>query len=191
MRILFLMMLLIPSLCLADSFEITKNGIVYLCTSEAQPDPNGASDCVSKAYAGPFNQQQALQLCQGAYSTAPADCAAKAYAGPLSLDQAVNLCIRATSTGPADCVDSAYAGPFSLTQAIELCSDDGSLATSQCAIRAYAGPYSLQQAIDLCRRSPHLVNPALIEMHQEAKIGFQEVLNKAMIKAGKRSLSSP
>jgi hypothetical protein len=167
-----------------DSFEIVKNGQTYLCTAEAT-DPNGAVECVNKAYSGPFSKDESLRLCAGARSTAPADCAIKAYNGPFSKDEALRLCTGAVlSTGPADCATAAYAGPFSKDESLRLCAGNSTLATAQCAIRAYAGPYNKEQAIQLCRNgNPALVSVGLAALLGESRSGFGAVVDKAKLKA--------
>lgn len=135
----------------AQTVETIINGQRYLCTPQAQ-DPGGAGRCADVAYRGPFSREEALRLCQGARTDAPAQCALQAYRGPFSTAQAIELCTGAFTPGPSECALTAYRGPFSITQALELCSHPAaSVATAQCALDAYRGPYTVEEAISLCR----------------------------------------
>jgi hypothetical protein len=135
----------------AQTVETIINGQRYLCTPQAQ-DPGGAGRCADVAYRGPFSREEALRLCQGARSDAPAQCALQAYRGPFSTAQAIELCTGAFTPGPSECALIAYRGPFSVIQALELCSHPAaSAATAQCALDAYRGPYTVEEAISLCR----------------------------------------
>jgi hypothetical protein len=175
-----------------DSFEVTKNGIVYLCQAETSTNPGGnAADCANDAYSGPYSRDESLQLCQGARNNGPAECGKKAYAGPYSKVESIQLCIGARDVGPADCGAKAYAGPFSKAETLLLCARGGSVATADCAIRAYAGPYSKQQAIDLCRSNPELINVALRQLHSESTMGFASVMQKSLSKAALRNELEP
>ena len=121
----------------AQTVETIINGQRYLCTPQAQ-DPGGAGRCADVAYRGPFTRQEALRLCQGARTDAPAQCALQAYRGPFTTEQAIALCSGAFTIGPVECALTAYRGPFTITQALELCSHPAaSAATSQCALDAY------------------------------------------------------
>lgn len=156
-----------------DSYYDTRNGRRYLCTfvgeagcrqdsdcssseicrsGRCEPNPSGAVDCVDKAYSGtPFSRDEAAQVCQGSYSTAPAECAIAAYAGPLSKADSITLCQRTTNAeGPLACYNKAYAGPFSASESLSLCRGASSTAPADCAIKAYAGPYSKEEALRMC-----------------------------------------
>lgn len=146
----------------ADSFTIIRGGNEYLCQQvQNRPDPNVQVRCANRAYNGPFSKDQAMRLCQGALSEAPADCGIRAYNGPFAAEQAVELCREATGTGPADCGIRAYNGPFSQVQALRLCRRTGTVQNADCAIQAYS-PYSAEEAIRLCvATDPTLVMRAL------------------------------
>lgn len=153
MTIVFLIISFISSLAISDPsgpFEVTKDGYVYQCTVKTTSGSTGAVDCANKAYAGPFNKEESIQLCRGATSTAPADCAILANRGPFSRSEAVELCSFAISEGPAICAKKANAGPFSRADSISLCAGRGTEATADCAIKAYNGPYSKTESIALC-----------------------------------------
>ncbi len=136
-----------------DSFDMTQNGRAYRCQAVSPSPGTGGSavDCADRAYNGPFNRDQSMQLCAGSFNTGPADCAIRAYAGAFNLDQALSLCTGAYNTGPVDCANRAYSGPFNIPQALQLCSGIGTTALADCAIRAYAGPYTIDESIRLCR----------------------------------------
>lgn len=162
----------------AQTVETIINGQRYLCTPQAQ-DPGGAGRCADVAYRGPFTREEALRLCQGARTDAPAQCALQAYRGPFTTEQAIALCSGAFTIGPVECALTAYRGPFTITQALELCSHPAaSAATSQCALDAYRGPYSVEEAISLCRLrksneeserlSKRLVEELIIEANRKA-----------------------
>ena len=169
-----------------DPFDLVQEGIRYHCVSEPV-DPGGILACVDMAYAGPFSREEAIALCAGATSTAPAVCAFQAYAGPFTKIQSLLLCTHAVSAGPAECAAKAYSGPFSKDESVTLCQERGSVANAECAVRAYAGPYTKEEAIKLCRSSAGLVNRALISLHGENVLGFVSVLNRAMRKAELRN----
>lgn len=116
----------------ADSFTIIRDGRKYQCTSTDSRDPGGTIECAEEAYRGPFSKEEAMRLCTGSYSTAPARCA----------------------------ID-AYRGPFSKEEAIRLCTGGGSTATAECAIKAYQGPYSKEEALRICRAEPRLMMRSL------------------------------
>jgi hypothetical protein len=177
-----LAMLGLASAAVADSFTIIRDGKDYLCQETSPQDPGAIVDCADMAYKGPFNREQATQLCAGATSTAPAQCGIRAYQGPFNIEQSLTLCKRSRTTGPADCAASAYAGPFNQAQSIRLCARDGSLAHADCAKKAYAGPYTLDQAVDLCRSHPGLVSKSLDLLLSSPAMMNQIKLNKSFDK---------
>jgi hypothetical protein len=167
-----------------DSFDIVKDGRTYTCRAQTPSSPGGSVDCANKAYSGPFNRDESLALCQGAYDTSPADCANKAYSGAFNKQEAISLCIGARSVGPADCANKSYSGPFNKDESVTLCKNDGSIARAECAIRAYSGPYSKEQAIQLCiGTNPAMMNVVLKDLNKERAVGFDAILKRANSKA--------
>ena len=163
----------------ADSFTVIRDGQEYLC-QPTSVDPGAGVECVNRAYNGPFTRDEAMQLCSGARSTAPADCAIRAYNGPYSKAEAIQLCTRARSTGPVDCATKAYNGPFSKAESLNLCSGDTTVANADCAIKAYNGPYSKEEAIRMCKYQPLLVMRSLnlIEQSTDLKEKVQLIKSK-------------
>lgn len=165
----------------AQTVETIINGQRYLCTPQAQ-DPGGAGRCADVAYRGPFTRQEALRLCQGARTDAPAQCALQAYRGPFTTEQAIALCSGAFTIGPVECALTAYRGPFTITQALELCSHPAaSAATSQCALDAYRGPYSVEEAISLCR---------LQKSNEKSERLSKSLLEELIIEANRKAVLS-
>lgn len=170
----------------ADSFTVIRDGTEYLCqsTGSAPIDPAPSGSCANKAYSGPFNKSESIDLCTGARDEAPADCGIKAYSGPFNKSESIQLCKRARSTGPADCANMAYSGPFNKSESLELCSVRGTIAHADCAIKAYSGVYSKQEAIQLCKANPQLALRSLnlIESSEDLKSKVQNI--KAQMNLG-------
>jgi hypothetical protein len=168
---LLLIALLLPALASADGFEIIQDGKKYWCES-AHTDPGQAAACATTAFQGPFSQAQAIRLCQGATSVAPAHCGIKAFQGPFNQDQAVELCNRAISNAPADCAIKAFQGPFNHAQSVRLCRRARSTAPADCAIQAFQGPYNADQAVELCSGgAPDLV----LKLLREAQLKTERI----------------
>ena len=183
MKFIFCVLTFTTGFCLsanADSFNLIKDGKNYLCTQTDTPVPpppppdNGAAiACGNKAYAGPFNREESIRLCAGAYDVGPADCGIRAYAGPFSKGEAVQLCTGTRKfTGPADCGIKAYAGPFNKDESVRLCAVTGTVQAAECAISAYAGPYNKEEAVQLCRQNSVLMLKALklLEQSEDAQL---------------------
>ncbi len=171
-----------------DTFDVVKNGRTYTCYSQPPtqpvPAPGGAVDCANKAYSGPFNRDESLALCQGAWDESPALCANKAYSGPFNKQESISLCIGARSQSPADCANKAYSGPFNKDESVTLCKHDGSVERADCAIRAYSGPYNKEQAIRLCMgTNPSLMSAVLKDLVKETSVGFAAIVDRANAKA--------
>lgn len=152
---------LLFSIAHADSFEIIRDGRVYLCTSDEIPDSNGSIDCTDEAYRGPFTLVESKEICEGANTKGPALCAIKAYAGPFARRESIDLCKGAKTQGPADCAIALYNGPFSKSESLGFCTKSSTKAHADCALKAYAGPYSKAEALRLCKADPMLVMRAL------------------------------
>lgn len=169
----FLTMNTLFSIANADSFTIIRDEKEYLCEQTGRIDHGGYDDCIQKAYRGVFTAEEAVQICTGARSTAPAECASNAYLGIFTREESIALCIYSrSSTGPVDCATKAYAGPFSREETIELCSGNTTGANAECALKAYAGPYSRSEAIRMCKgQYPQLVlrSLELIEKSRDLK----------------------
>lgn len=170
----------------ADSFTFIREGREYLCqaTGAIPPrDPDGNLDCVDHAYRGPFSKEEAMRMCQGSYSTAPAQCATEAYRGPFSKEEAIELCLGTHSaSGPVDCATTAYRGPFSKEESVKLCYRSGTLDVAECAIRAYRGPYSKEEALRLCRQEPGVMlrTLKLMESSSDMQIKIQQFKNQVL-----------
>ncbi len=166
----------------ANELEMIIDGETYRC-EKVQSSGTTAADCVDMAYKGPFNRDQAIQLCQGQSSVAPAECGIQAYRGPFNTDQAIELCKKARSTGPSQCGIDAYSGPFNTSQAIELCKNGGNLERSECAKKAYQGPYSSDEAVQLCKsNSASLVIRSLMLLESSPEMRQRVQLIKSQIK---------
>ncbi len=167
-----------------QTVETTINGVRYSC-HPVGGNPGSGYDpiaCGEVAYRGPFTREEAMRLCAGARSDAPANCAIKAYAGPFSKEESINLCIRAFSVGPSECALKAYAGPFSKEESLYLCgSPRASVTTADCAIRAYAGPYSREESIRMCKESYGI--HAKLNISGVSKADFEDLLIQANEKA--------
>ncbi|MBL7717168.1 MAG: hypothetical protein JNL01_17015 [Bdellovibrionales bacterium] len=139
----------------SSGFQIVQSGVTYQCNPVSGSGSPGAGtvDCVDRAYQGPFSRSESQEICQGAWSTAPAECAIRAYAGPFSRQESIDLCKGAVvlTDGPDACAKKAYAGPFSREQALKIC-QGGTVANADCAIKAYAGPYTKDEAVKMCSR---------------------------------------
>lgn len=174
MRTLVVALLLsVAGSALAQTVDIDINGRPYTCTprSGGSLPGNGAGECATVAYQGPFSRDESIRLCTGARTDAPARCAIKAYQGPFSKEESLNLCTGAHSVGPADCAVKAYQGPFSKAESLSLCSSAwADVATADCAIRAYQGPYSREEALRMCRGSKSLGGEMLLSKEESDKL---------------------
>lgn len=104
-----------------DSFYVTQDGRQYLCRATDGGTPGGdPTDCIAKAYQGPFSRTESIELCDGANDTGPADCAMKLYAGPFSKDESLQEC-KGGTLRRANCVLKAYAGPYSKQESLQIC----------------------------------------------------------------------
>ena len=94
--------------------------------ARAQERSQGALACYQQAEREvSLSSEQALRLCQGAVSAAPAECyiASRAPATFLDTEAAIELCRCTTSTGPVSCYVRADRETFLDTQQIlQLCS---------------------------------------------------------------------
>lgn len=163
----------------ANELEMIIDGETYRC-EKVQSNGTTAADCVDKAYKGPFSRAEAMELCQGQNSVAPADCGIQAYQ-KLSTKEAIVLCKKARNAGPALCQADAYNGPFNTAQSIELCMNGGNLERSECAKKAYQGPYSTDEAVQLCKgNSASLVirSLLLLESSPDARERVQLIKSK-------------
>ena len=153
LSLLLLVQLMAPSVKAQGVITTQFNGVPYTCTPTAGGSSvpgAGAAQCAATAYQGPFSQAQAIALCAGASSQAPAVCAAAAYQGPYSLEQALAICTGAINNSPFECANAAYRGPFSLAQSMQLCRAAYSNGPVDCALKAYQGAYNLEQSLRLC-----------------------------------------
>lgn len=153
---LFFLVLAAANTASADSFTIIREGQEYLCqatTSIPPHNPNGALECIDDAYRGPFSREEAVRICQGANSKAPAECATEAYRGPFSKEESLRLCARV-----------------------------GTREMAECAIRAYQGPYTREESIRICRQEPGLTIRALklMESSSEMKFKIQQFKSRSL-----------
>jgi hypothetical protein len=92
-------------------------------SSLAREPAQGALACYQRAEREvSLSSEQALRLCRGATSTAPADCyaASRAPATLLSAEDAIDLCRCTTSTEPVSCYQRADDETFLGTREILL-----------------------------------------------------------------------
>ena len=182
LSILFALTTLASLPAFADSFQIIRDGISYTCRADTitPVDPGGSLACVDRAYSGPFNRDESMEICAGARTTAPADCAIQAYTGPFNKAESIALCKGARSQGPSECAITLYAGPFSKDEALNFCGINSTKAHADCAIKAYQGPYSREESLRLCKADPQLLLKALkiIEKSRDAQIEVLKIKSK-------------
>ncbi|MNJ98546.1 hypothetical protein D3C87_163130 [compost metagenome] len=158
----------------ADFFTIIRDGQEYRCTAQTPRSPEGAMECVNDAYRWILSKEEAFQLCQGAYSKAPASCAKNAFRYIFDRTESIELCQGSrTDTGPVDCAKKAFSWILSREEALHLCKGNGSLATVDCVKKAYSGIYSKEEAIRLCKSEPLLVMQTLKLV--ERSVEFHEI----------------
>jgi hypothetical protein len=80
----------------------------------------GPAECAQKAYSGPFNMDESLQLCRQTGTTANADCAIRAYSGPYSKEESIRLC----RTNPNLMMRSLNLTPLNFDKVKEIKSDE-------------------------------------------------------------------
>lgn len=142
----------------SSGFQVVQGGVTYQCTpiSGGGTSPGtGAVDCANRAFQGPFSRAESQEICQGAWSEAPALCAIRAFQGPFSRQESIDLCKGAIvlTDGPDACATKAFQGPFSRAESLRLCAG-GTVANFDCAIKAFQGPYSREESIKMCAARP-------------------------------------
>lgn len=168
----------------AEAVIIDIGGVRHQCT----PIGNGnAVQCYQTAYNGPYSKDEAMLICAGAWSEAPAKCGIEAYRGRFSKAESISLCQGATTdTGPIDCANLAYNGPFSKTESLSLCSNNGSERTATCALEAYQGPFSKEEAIKMCKNSRERLDKSLMSEKQYSKEELSVLIEEVNLKAFER-----
>lgn len=173
----------------ADSFTLIRDGKEYQCVATSPSNPGGNIDCVNSAYSWIFTKEEALQLCQGATTIAPASCAKKAYSYILSREESIQLCQRSTSEEePLNCFKAGYSWILNRNEALNLCSRNGTTANVDCVKKAYSGIYSKEEALRLCKAQPLMMMQTLQLMESSAE--FQKMKFMKEEKALRLPLSS-
>lgn len=183
MKFLVSLFMFVSVSAFAEPIIIEIGGVRHQCT----PIGNGnAASCFNIAYAS-FSREEALRLCAGAYSDAPANCGVQAYRGRWSRDESINLCIGSTTnTGPIDCANLAYNGPFSSSEALDLCSRNATERTAACALEAYRGSSSKEEAIRMCKNPRFAEEKSLRSEKEYSKEEMKALIEATNVKAFER-----
>ena len=167
-----------------EAVIIDIGGVRHQCT----PVGNGnAVQCYQTAYNGPYSKDEAMLICAGAWSEAPAKCGIEAYSGRFSKAESITLCQGSTTeTGPIDCANLAYNGPFSKTESLNLCSNNGSERTAVCAMEAYQGPFSKEEAIKMCKLPRQALDKLWMSEKKYSKKELDILIEEVNLKAFER-----